>query len=204
MSKFSVQIDEAELARIDNTLRFIGGESSKALYRAINRTLEGVRTDATDIIAEEVNLPKSFIRSGGSKKSQQTFFLRKASLSDPSGMIRIQGANVPLIQYSNQRSVKKSYAKKIIVQVRKDRGKFQMHHMFIPVLHSGHRGLFHVLSGMKTRTGRPAIEEEYGPRIPDILSNKDNFDLLMQKAQVRLDERLRHEVDYILDQGGRQ
>lgn len=204
MSQFSVQIDKTQLARVENTLRFVGNESSVALSRAINRTIDGVRTDATDIIAEAVSLPKTFIRSGGSKAGEKTFHIVRATPQAPTGSIRTQGANVPLIQYSNQRGVKKAYAKRIVVEVKRDQGKHTMRHVFIPVLRSGHRGLFQVVQGQTAVTGRPRIKELYGPRIPDILSNTANFDKLMQAAQDRLDARLAHEIDYILEQGGKQ
>lgn len=204
MSKFSVQVDQSQLARIENTLRFIGNESNIALSRAINRTIDGVRTDATDIIAEAVALPKTFIRSGGSKAGEKTFNIVRATPQTPTGSIRTQGANVPLLQYSNQRGVKKAYAKKIVVEVKRGQGKHTMKHVFIPVLESGHRGIYKLVPGQKASTGRTRIKELYGPRIPDILSNKENFDKLMQAAQGRLDARLAHEVDYILDQGGKQ
>lgn len=169
------------------------------LTRAINNTLSGVKTVITEEIADTVNLTKTFIQKQTGKKSQQTFSMSYASSMKMWGSITTKSANVPLIQYSNQRGDKASYAKKIYVTVQKDRGRKLLVHAFRMKMPSGHVGLFEIEQPPHpSKTGRPTIKELYGSRIPDVLSNKPTFDRVQAQATERLDKQLESQIDYML------
>lgn len=169
------------------------------LTRAINNTLGGVKTDITNEIAATVNLTKTFIQKQTGKKSQQTFSMSYASSMKMWGSITTKSANVPLIQYSNQRGDKASYAKKVYVTVQRDRGRKLIAHAFRMKMPSGHIGLFEIEQPPRiSRTGRPVIKELYGSRIPDVLSNKPTFDRVQAQATERLDKQLESQIDYML------
>lgn len=169
------------------------------LTRAINRTLTGVRTDVTTEVTKSVNLTKSFVQKQTGKKSQRTFFISKASTNQlrPSGYIEVKGANVPLIQYSNQRGSKFRRTKRVSVMVQKSRGRTRLRHALPMKMPSGHRGLFEFDRGI-SGTGRRSIKELYGSRVPDVLSNKKTFDAVTKKAQERLDKNVAAQIDWML------
>lgn len=192
-----ITIQAKGLNDVQGLLADIQGGTGRALSRSINRTIKGVRTDVTDEVKASVNLTKSFIQKQTGMKTQQTFIIHNATPALPKGSISTRGANVPLIQYSNQRGKRQKYPKNITVQVKKSRGKHRMRHMFIPQLRSGHRGLFVQVSG-KTINRNRKIEQKFGPRVPDILSNKEVMEKVENKASVRMDKNLAHEVDYLL------
>lgn len=164
------------------------------LTRAINRTLTGVRTDVTTEITNAVNLTKSFVQKQTGKVSQRTFSINKASTNQlrPSGSIQTRGANVPLLQYSNQRKPGAT-VRSISVMVQKSRGRHRLHHAFVATMPSGHRGIFAPIPGQGRR-----IKELYSSRVPDVLSNKETFDVVMSKAQERLDKNLQSQIDWML------
>ena len=174
------------------------GAAGKVISRAINKTLKGVRTDVTSEIQSSVDLTKSFIQKQTGKKTEQTFFLQNATAVYPKGVLTTRGANVPLIQYSNQRGSRQRYPKSIFVTVKKSRGKHKMRHVFVPNLRSGHRGLFVQLpkSAGTTVSGNRKIKQLFGSRIPDVLSNREVMERVEKKASERIDKNLSHELDY--------
>jgi len=201
---FSVSIDQGQLNRLTTLTQGLGKDANLALSRAINRTLGtkagGMRVDIFQEIKRTHNLTKSFIYKQKGKEAQKTFYIEKATTHRPTGKISTKGANIPIIYYSNQRGVRKRYAKKIYVTVKKMAGRQRLQHAFIPALPSGHRGVFvRKYPNAKGAKGR-VIKELYSSRMPDTLINKDTDAMtrVMTKAQARMDKNLAHEVDYIL------
>jgi len=191
---------ELKLGEVQELLATMRTGGPKVLVRTINETLKGVRTDVTNEVAAAVNLTKTFIRKQTGKKSQQTFYLKQAnyaSAPDYYGYLEVKGANVPLIQYSNQRGAKFRRAKRVSVVVQKSRGRKVLKHAFPMQMPSGHRGLFEFEEGV-SRTGRRSIKELYGSRVPDVLSNKETFDKVEKHAQDRMDKALNRHLDNLL------
>ena len=195
MAAIQIAIEPKALNATKEMLAAIQKGNKGVMSRAINTTLRGVRTDVTREIKDSVNLTTTFIQQGTSKAGTKTFYLSYATKTAPTGTITTRGANVPLIQYSNQRGTKATYPKSITVEVKKARGKTKLRHAFIPKLESGHRGLFEYEFGTAT-TGRRKIKEMYGPRIPDILSNAEVMSKVEANAKIRMDKNLSHEIDY--------
>lgn len=193
-----LSIQARGLSEVQDLLLNMEGAANKVISRAINKTLKGVRTDVTEEVQKSVDLTKSFIQKQTGKKTEQTFSLHRATASFPRGTLTTRGANVPLIQYSNQRGLRQRYPKSIFVSVKKARGKHKMRHVFIPQLKSKHRGLFVQLpkTAGTTASGHRKIKQLFGPRIPDILSNKEVMERVEEKASGRIDKNLSHEVDY--------
>lgn len=189
-----------KLGEVQELLATMRTGGPKVLVRTINETLKGVRTDVTNEVAAAVNLPKTFIRKQTSKKSQRTFYLKQAnyaSAPDYSGYLEVKGANVSLIQYSNQRGAKFRRAKRVSVLVQKSRGRKIFRHAFPMKMPSGHRGIFEFEEGV-SRTGRRSIKELYGSRVPDVLSNKETFDKVEKHATARMDKALNKHLDHLL------
>ena len=199
---FSVQVDRAQLARLNTTLMGVSKDANIALARAINKTLGkkggGVRRDVSVEIRKTHNLTQKYIYKQGGKRSERTFDVTKATWSKPSGKLRIQSANVPLIQYSNARNTTKK--KTLSIKVLKSRKSIRPRHMFVAKMKTGHVGVFERKNPDAKGKNARKIVQKYGSRIPDTLIRSDTG--IMRKIQVRAQKRLNkylaHEVDFIL------
>ena len=203
MANVSVEINQTQLNNLNALLNRMGErDANRVLSRAINKTL-GLRAGGMrKVIAEEIqrthNLTKSFIYKQTGKKTQRTFRIQRATVQSPTGTISTIGANVPLIYYSNQRGVRKRYAKKIYVKIYKARGRQRLQHAFVPQLKSGHRGLFVRRNpGAGGKKGRK-IKKLYGSRVPDVLSNPEVISKVERRGTKDLDRYLKHEIDYFI------
>ena len=194
-----IQIDMKEVNQLMASLRTGGPQ---VLVRTINNTLKGAKTDITTEIVADVNLTKTFLNKQTGKNAEKTFSMWYASTAQVpfySGKISTKSANVPLIQYSNQRGNKASYAKRVTVEVKKARGKKIFRHAFRMQMSSGHVGLFEIEHPIRlSRTGRPVIKQLYGPRVPDIMSNKETIEDIEKKIGKRMDKELNRQLDYML------
>lgn len=188
MQPFNVEIDQAQLSRATLLLSSIGRGAATVLARAINRTLDGVKTDASTMIRAVITAKK--------KDVDATFDISKASAARPVGSFRSTGRPLPLISFS-ARQTKKG----VSIQVRKDRPRQVWPHTFIAVMKTGHKGVFwrKAVGGIRVR--RLPIEEKYGPRIPDIFSNEEVMDKVLASAKERIDKNMAHEIDYELLRG---
>ena len=200
---YSVKVNLSQMQDAKTLLLGLGGkEVNKVLMRSINKTIGvksgGLRRDIADEIRKTTNLTKSFIYKQRGKRSQRTFTIKRATVAKPTGYIFTTGANVPLIYYSNQRGVRKRFARRIYVKVKKAGKKQRFRHTFIPLLNSGHRGLFtRKYPGAKGDKGRK-IRELYGPAVPDVFQVKETHDRILAKTDARLAKNLQHEVDFYL------
>ena len=194
-----IQIDMKEVTQLMASLRTGGPQ---VLVRTINNTLKGAKTVITSEIVADVNLTKTFINKQTGKDAEKTFSMWYASTAQVpfySGKISTKSANVPLIQYSNQRGNKAKYAKKITVMVKRAKGTKQLYHTFRMQMPSGHVGLFEIEQPIRiSRTGRPVIKQLYGPRIPDIMSNKETIEDIEKQIRERMDNELNRQLDYML------
>ncbi|MFW9899907.1 MAG: hypothetical protein ACFFDY_01310 [Candidatus Thorarchaeota archaeon] len=196
MANVTIQV---ELKQTQALLDAIYHGGPGVLTRAINNTLNGVKTDVSNEIVADVNLTKTFLNKQTGKDAEKTFVFSYASSLKLWGSISTKSANVPLIQYSNQRGNKASFAKKVYVTIQRNRGKTLLAHAFRMTMPSGHVGLFEIEQPPRTsRTGRSVIKQLYGSRIPDVLSNKATFDRVQEKANARLDKQLASQIDYML------
>ena len=220
----NVEVNQQDMQKFKNLIKRVGGKGLKAMSRAINKTLSGTKSGgsgkqatgglihiSTKLMQREVNLQAKTLKNGPSTKGRvpkknRVFVVDKATPTRPTGTLSVQGKNIPLIHYTNQRGARAHHAQKIYVQVRKDRGKVRLRHAFVPILKSGHRGVFNQLldaSGYARRnptTGNIRIRELYGPRVPDLFSNKPVLDdQVLPKADDLLSKNLNHEIDWLLE-----
>ncbi len=198
----TIQVSQADMASIKSTLNGIQKDIDRALVYSINETLPGVRTDIVAELQSEINLPKSILLNGpGTTKKKPTFQIEKATTGNLSGSITTLGRNIPLVYYRTaprQLTAGKHY-RKMEIQVKKSRGKHRLRHVFIPKLRSGHLGFFTTIPGsISKRTGRVRIKELYGPRIPDIFSNKEPTQRVLTKVKERLDKNLDRAVNRVI------
>lgn len=207
----AIRINPKDLEEVRKTLRFLSGdEARKALARSINKTLTGVKTDASVEVRKIITAKKSAV--------DQTFKTSKVNMNNLTASFRSTGRPLPLINYAPKQT-----SAGVSVQVKKDRPRKVIPRTFIATVRTakqkelgfaGHKGVFWRKRHDKTlsKKGRffaagtlPAkyrlpIEQLFGPRIPDIMSNKPVFDKLQKAAGERLLKNTEREVDFLLGQ----
>lgn len=199
-------MDKTTLAEAQRALSEIKNGTATAMYRAINRALDGVSTDAAKVIATEVNLTQKIIKGD--------FSTYKATPDKIAGTFRSRGRPVALIHYGASQ-----VGTGVSVRIKKDRPRKVIAYAFIATMKSGHQGVFQRTTDKKG-TGTPIgstgklllndpgkwprqyrlpIKELFGPRVEDIFENKPVMDETLDKAAIRLNERFEHEVEYLLE-----
>jgi hypothetical protein len=214
---FALKINSNDLNTVKSMLADLGTAAQKVVYRALNKTLTGVRTDASAAIREVINASKSSV--------DETFKITNAQIGTATAKITSTGNPIALIDFTGTRQTNKG----VSVQVRKDRARKVIPGTFIQTMKSGHKGVFwreyHQGGSQKNkmevaanRAGfawsdkkqrfinmawlpgmyRFKIKELYSTRIPDYLVQGPVIDKILDQAGQRLKDNLDHETDYEL------
>jgi hypothetical protein len=175
-------------------------ENKKVLSRAINRTLPGVRTDATAEVSKVITATKTVIR--------KTMTLKKSNAVTLIGLFDSTSKPIALISFG-ARPVKKG----VSVQVFRSSKRSVILHAFKATMGSGHTGIFWrkysdkrspVISsrryGVLPRKYRLPIKELFGPRVTDILDDTKTLKAVMDKAGIRYDKNVELEINYFFQQ----
>ena len=205
MASGTVKVDAEKLAEAKRALSEIKNGIETALMRSINRALSTANTEAARGIAAEVNLTQKVIK--------QNFSLTQAAISRLTGKFRSSGRPVPLINYGARQT-----NTGVSVQVKKARPRKVLPYTFLATMGSGHQGVFQrkrhrgegkpIGNTAKLFMNFPAnwpkqyrlpIEEMFGPRVEDILSNDPVLNPVLDEAGKTINERLEHETEYILE-----
>jgi hypothetical protein len=197
-SAFAIRIDESDLRNVKAMLSDMKGMATKVTVRALNKTLTGVRTDASSAIRAEITASKSAV--------DDTFKVEKASSTRLQATIASTGKPLPLIDYSTRQT-----KKGVSVQVKRTKPRKVIRGAFIVTLKSKHEGAFwrewhgqkkakrkDLHYGKLPRIYRLPMKQLYGPRVPDIMSNEPVMKLILSQAGERLHNNLAHETDYEL------
>lgn len=203
MSAFSIQINQEDMKAVRGMLDGIEKSISLVTMRSINKTLTGVKTDASSAIREKLNVKKSAV--------DETFKITKATTLNLAAKFQSTGKPLSLTDFIGTRQVKKG----VSVQVRKDKSRTILQRGFIATMKSGHEGVFwrdwqwHNKPSAKLNRVIPyarlpkiyrlPIQEGYAPRVPDYLGDKGPImKTVLTKANERLHNNLEHELDFEL------
>jgi hypothetical protein len=209
MSKsMSVRIDPKDMAEVQKSLsRLSGDEVKKAMSRGINRTLTGVRTDGTDILARRYALKKSDI--------MYSWKIRKGAFRDPHGVVSTTGVflrlklfgarqtktgvSVKVLRQGSRKVIKHAY-----IGTAKKNQKFEQVYrrkwdIEWPASHKKpvNRKIAYAKLPLEYRF---PVEALYGPRIQDYLARENIMTELRKKSGERLIKNIEHEVDYLMSQ----
>lgn len=200
-----IEIDQKKLESARAALSEIKGGIETVLMRSINRAVSAASTQAAKGISEELNLKQSIIK--------QDFHTTMARVKTPTGRFRSIGKPQPLINYG-ARQTKTG----VSVIVKKGRPRQTIPETFIATMKSGHQGVFR--RKYERGTGKPIgnkgnmflnqparwpkeyrlpIEEMFGPRVEDILSNDSVMNPVLEVAGKTINDRLEHETEYYLE-----
>ena len=171
-----IQISEEGLARANALLRHIPGAFPKAVARAANRALDGMRTDA----AKETR-QRYFVTAADVRK---TITLRKAGPGNMQAAMISRGKRRGLEEYRvTPHAGKRGGAK---AAVKREGGlKPIPKAFFLP----GKKPPF-----IRVGKARREIRALRGPAVPQILKNEETVEALEMGAAERFAKRLNHEV----------
>jgi hypothetical protein len=206
MGTFQIKFNEADMRTVRSMLSGIPQAIALVTMRAINKTLTGVRTDASAAVRAEITAKKAAIDA--------TFKITPASAVNLSGRIASTGRPLALIDYA-ARQTKKG----VSVQVLKARPRKIIPRTFVATMRvrqlpeSGHEGVYWRVwhtSGAAAKKPRLQyaalpkqyrlpIKERFGPRIPDIMSNEPVMKTILAKTDERLHGNMMHELNYELE-----
>lgn len=194
MISVDISPDEKQLQFLRDTLGRFPEKVKKAMVRAINRSVEGARTDAVKKVCEEYAIKPSDVR--------KTIVIARASSSKMEAQIISTGRPIPLIKFNVK--PKKAPAKgtkvvkrKAVIAGVKFGNAEEIPNSFIAQMKSGHVGVF----SRANNAPRLPIEQKYGPSVPQMIGNKDVIDFIEKRARERLDKELRHQIAYLLGGG---
>ncbi len=193
-----INIDKSELAAMKAVVYGIQNGQKKVLTRAVNKTLIGVRTDATQEIYNILSLTKTRIK--------KSFKITKMTWGSPTANIRSTGKPVGLATFWGTRQIKAGVSSKVKRTGPRKVTKFA----FIGMRGNVKQAYWRRYKGAKVafRPGVPysMLPEEYrlpvkrltGPRIQDIYDDPAVMKVVLKKADVRMSKNLNHETDFLL------
>jgi hypothetical protein len=225
MSKMEIKISPIDAMKVRVLLRDCGDLCAKVTSRAVNQTLNGVKTDAADEIGNHVTAKKSAIKS--------TFKIVRSTPANLTAMVSSTGRALPLREFS-VRETKTG----VSVQVYRDKPRKVIRGAFFATVKSkvqiasgssGHKGVFWRLyhkngagkGKMETAINRqgyfwssktqrfiPAaalpreyrlpIKQLYSSSVPEIFDRKEIMAAVLKKADARMHTNVEHELRYEL------
>ena len=192
-----IQIDESQLRDVQTMMTGIKDGYPKVLTRAVNKTLTGVRTDATGEISKELNLTKTRIR--------KDFKITKMTWTKLKAKIDSTGKPLGLADFTGT----KPRAKGVSVKVKKTGTRSIIAHAFMT---KGRGGVKDIVGRRKYKGDRvkkrigfayAALPLKYrydvewltGPRIQDIFDEPKVMKPVMKMADDRLAVNLQRELN---------
>lgn len=189
-----VNISGAQLKRAQDLLADIPGGATKAITRAINRSITAANVEATKQIQGQYTVINKKVITKAKTIS------KKATKNSLSAKIEAKGSPIPLGAFltNPKKPPKRRPKSNLFAQVKTDDGG-QIRGAFITTVQTGHIGVHHagVFVRSKGNASLP-IRQLYGPSVPQMLGNEEIQDFLAKRATLVLDERLEHEIDVIL------
>lgn len=181
-----ITVNPEQLERAELLLKNIPNGVEKAVVAALNRAVEGARTEAVKKVRERYYIKAKDVRDA--------IEIKKATINSLVAVIRASGSPIALSKFrvTPSRPPTKRRTKPIIVRVVKGGGG-PIEGAFVARMQSGHVGVFR-----RVTKARLPITELYGPSIPQMLGHESVAEYIEEKARERLEERLEHEIDRLL------
>lgn len=216
MAIMTLTLNQIDVEAVKTMLGECKTVPEKVISRALNKTLTGIKTDASTEIRAILNAKKADVDA--------TFKVTSASVADMSCKFVSTGRALPLMTFG-ARQTKKG----VSVQVKKTVARSVVAGSFLATMKSGHQGVFWrkwhekgvSKSGFESQANRVGyfwsvkaqrfvpmallpqsfrlpIKELFSSRVPDVLSDPPVINAVLDKANERLLTNLDHEVNYEL------
>lgn len=185
-----IEITSETIERTQTLLAGIPKGAERAFSNAINRAVTRVKTKAFQDVRSVYGIKQSDL------KADTVTRVQKASTGNITGYVSFSGVKIPLYKFNvSPKAAKKS--KNIKAGVMK--GSWTaFEHAFIAQMNSGHIGIFE-----RESTERLPIKEIMGLSGAQMVQNEEIIDKLTEEAQEKVEERLQHEIERILNGYGR-
>lgn len=183
-----IEVTAAHIERAEQLLKDIPGAAPKAMSSAIQRAAETARTEAARKVREKYYVRHSDVIS--------TIKIYRVSALSANVVSRGHAVSLSKFQVTPTRPQPKRKAP-IVVRVKRGEGG-PVKHAFVAKMNSGHIGVF-----QRAGKRRLPVQELYGPPIPQMLGNPSVSEWVEQKAAEKLDERLDHEINRLLEAADR-
>ncbi len=210
MAQRFIQINEAQFAELEKTLKAYPRGVAKVTSRAVNK----VATSSRQEIATEVRKHLS-IKAGDLKKRNIT--LRKASFSKLSATIGIKGGRISLAKLSAKQT-----RRGVTYKIGKVGSRKLAERAFIATMKSGHKGVYKRVSAMQEQQNnerskwfmppwapaysagqskRLPITELKGPSVPQVFQDIAQFAQAVheRKIAMNLESELARQVELLLE-----
>lgn len=178
-----------ELRRTRDLLQHVPQGAERATARAMNRTLEGARTEVVRSVTSTYIIRAADVR--------ETITIDKASADKLQARLRSQGAVIGLqhFQHSPKAATNPRPKVGIRVRVRKDSRASALPGTFIA---GGRIGIF-----QRAGRDRLPLERRFGPAVPSMVGTVVEEQQIERQAGDRFIRELNHEIDYLLTKGKR-
>lgn len=180
-----ITINVGQMDRAEAALQHIPKAAPKAIAKALNRAAETARTEAARKIREKYYVKHSDVIS--------TIRIHRAKPEDLAAVVTSKGSPIALYKFHvTPKQPQPRRKTPIIVRVKRDSGG-PLKRAFVARVGSA--------LGVYSRVGKPRlpIRQHYGPSIPQMLDSEDVVQWVEDKARERLDERLDHEINRLLE-----
>ena len=174
-----IEITSEAIERAETLLAGIPKGAERAFSNAINRAVTYSKTKAFKEVRKVYAVKQNDLNSATAIRIQN------ANTGDIAGFVSFSGVNV------SQNAPKKS--KSIRAGLMKG-SQTEFKHAFIAQMNSGHIGIFE-----RTTSKRLPIEEIMGLSGAQMIQNEVIIDQLSEEAQEKVNERVMHEIDRILN-----
>jgi len=182
----SITLRGDDIEKGKRALALLGDRARPAVARALNRSVQGVTTDAGQMARQSYN-----VRSGDVKRS---FTLLKASPSSLFGAATSKGRVLSLRDFSPTPGPgKRRPAVGLSVMVKRQSGKVRLAGAFWGQMPG--RDVASVFR--RLGTSRLPIEKLFGPSVPQMLGNQEVMARIQAKAADRFGVNLDHEVSRV-------
>jgi len=185
MTALSLKIDQGDISKVKFMLGALSKAGDRVIQQAVNKTLTGVRTDATNEVAKVITPTKTAIR--------KTMTVYKMTAGDGNAFVKCVGGPLNLIEFK-ARQTKKG----VTVQVKESGGRKLIKHAFIQTMKNGKRlVLWRVTKGGK-RVARYPIEAMSSLAIPDVMKHGPTMAEILRLGGIRLKKNLNARLNYEL------
>lgn len=181
-----IEITSETIERTQALLAGIPKGAERAFSAAINQGLSHTKTQAFKQVKKVYAVKQSALNEATKTRAQ------KASTGNLAGYISFSGVKIPLYKFQVTPKTPGT-GKKVRAGVMKGGGAV-FESAFIAKMESGHTGIFERITSR-----RLPIEEKMGLSAAQMVQNEVIMDQLTQEAQEKVDERLNHEIERILN-----
>jgi hypothetical protein len=196
MTAINLKIDQGQIADVNRMLMGMPGAIGKVIQQSVNRTLTGVRTDATNEVANVITPTKTAIR--------KTMTVKKMNQADGTAYVRCMGAPLNLIEFKARQT-----QKGVTVQVLKTSPRTLLKHAFIATMKSGKKLVIWrkyddtrkpwkktFPYGKLPKAYRLPVRGLTSMAIPDVMGHEPTMNKILDLGNNRLQKNLKDRLNY--------